>query len=194
MSLIPRRIGLFYRPPEIVFPLDILREKGYTITMEVENLTTRQLEIAIALREGIFGTEDNGKLAGGDPDKLSEHSSWGAMTDLLRVIATVIEGAEDLLNPREMDKRFKAAWMTYARLYKSEHHRMMRDCLGGQAEFDRVNSHPNGHNALCRIMERILRTHGELKPGMVVDVEVGDILLEELGDVDCNGDNSGETA
>lgn len=135
--------------------------------MKRELLTDRQADFAIAIRE-VSKTPDN--------------EAWGACTDFTRAVATMLEGAESLIHPSEMDKRFKAAWEASAKLWTTEHNRIVRDCLGSQKELDRVRAHPNGRAAIVRILSRVKEIHGELTPGMSIDVDVGDILIDELGE------------
>ncbi len=132
-----------------------------------QQLTARQLDIAVALREVI---------------KTPDTEAWGACTDFTRAVSVMFEGVEGLIHPVKMQKRFALAWEAYVAVWSSEHNRILRDCLGGQKEFDRVKSHPNGKNALGRILLRVVETHGHLTSGMVVDVEVADILSDELGE------------
>lgn len=135
--------------------------------MKRELLTDRQTDIAIAIREVV---------------KTPDSEAWACFTDFTRAVATMLEGAEGLIHITEMDKRFKGAWQAYANMWAAEHNRIIRDCLGSQKEFDRVRSHPNGRAAIGRIMSRIREVHGEITPGMNVDVDVGDILIDELGE------------
>lgn len=132
-----------------------------------QQLTDRQCDIAVALREVV---------------KIPDTEAWGAFTDFTRVVSMMLEGAEKLIHPVKMQIFFAQAWESYAAVWSSEHNRILRDCLGGQKEFDRVKSHPNGRKVMGRILSRVIETHGELMHGMEVDVEVGDILLEELGE------------
>ena len=129
--------------------------------------TERQTDFSIAIRE-VANTPDN--------------ESWGAFTDFTRAVSTMLEGAESLVHPTEMQKRFAGVWEAYAKMWTTEHNRIVRDCLGSQQEFDRVKNHPNGRTAIGRILNRVKEVHGELTPGMNVDVDVGDILdeLEEI--------------
>lgn len=95
----------------------------------------------------------------------------------------MLEGAESLIHPTEMQKHFSAAWESYAvGVWAGEHNRIVRDCLGGsQKEFERVKAHPNGRAAIQRIISRVKEVHGELTPGMKVnDVDIGDILVDEI--------------
>lgn len=131
-----------------------------------QEMTERQAEIAIALREVA---------------KTPENESWGAFIDFISAAATMVEGVESLVHPAKMQPRFAVAWQAYAEMWQTEYNRIIRDCLGSQEEFDRVKSHPNGGNAIGRILSRVKQIHGELTPGMAVKVDVGDILLEELG-------------
>lgn len=163
------RARLFLWPETILnvlFPLDISPRKGYTISMKRE-FTERQTDFAIAIRE----------IA-----KTPSTDSWGAFTDFTRAIASMLEGAEGLVHPFEMNKRFAGAWRDYAKFYQEENHRILRDCLGGQKEYDRVRNHPNGRTAIQRIQGRIKEIHGGLTPGMEVNVDIGDILVDELGE------------
>lgn len=133
-----------------------------------QELTERQIELAIAIRE---------------VTKTPTNDSWGAFTDLTRAVAQIVEGAESLIHPTEMQKRFARAWESHAKMWLGEHDRIIRDCLGGsQKEFDRVRSHPNGGTAIRRILSRVKEVYGELTPGMKVDVNVSDILIDELGE------------
>ena len=130
-------------------------------------LTERQTDFSISIRE-VAKTPDN--------------ESWGAFIDFTRAVATMLEGAESLVHPTEMQKRFAGTWEAYAKMWSTEHNRILRDCLGSQKEFDRVRSHPNGRSAIGRILSRVKEIHGELSPGMSVNVDVGDILVDELGE------------
>lgn len=146
--------------------LDIGRETGYSIGM-VQKFTERQIEVSIAIREVV---------------KTPDGESWGAFTDVMRAMAKMIEGAESLVRPKEMQKRFSLAWETYAGMWKEEHNRIVRDCLGGQKEFDRVSNHPNGKAAFGRILNRVKEVHGTITAGMEIDIQVDDILIDELGE------------
>lgn len=150
----------FFGPklPEIL--LDILLKKGYTTAMK---LNARQMEIATAIRE-ITQVPDN--------------ESWGDFTDLMRAFACMIEGSENLVKPKIMQQHFQHAWDASAKLWMFENNRILRDCLGGQEDFDRVAEHPNGRDAFGRILQRVREVHGNLSPGMVVAVNVDDILEE----------------
>lgn len=130
-------------------------------------LTERQSEVAIALREVA---------------KTPNSEAWGAFTDFISSVAQIVEGVESLINPFEMQKRFAGAWEACAKIWMDENYRIVRDCLGSDAEFERVRNHPNGRTAIGRILNRVREVHGELTPGMVINVEVGDILVEELGE------------
>lgn len=131
-------------------------------------LTNRQIEVSAAIREIV-------NIPGGE--------SWGKFTDVMRAMSQMLEGAESLVHPAEMQKRFSRAWESYAGMWAGEHNRIVRDCLGGsQQEFERVRNHPNGKAAIGRILTRVKEVHGELTPGMEIDVNVGDILDDlELG-------------
>lgn len=134
-----------------------------------QRLTDRQIEVSIGVREIV---------------KIPDGDSWGPFTDVMRAMSQMIEGTESLVNPGEMQKRFSRAWELYAKMWAGEHNRIVRDCLGGsQREFERVRSHPNGKAAIGRILTRVREVHGELTPGMEIDVNVGDILDDlELGE------------
>ena len=131
---------------------------------------SRQTELAIAIREAVKTPDD---------DQL-----WGDFTDFTRAIATLIEGAETLTRPQDMHSRFSVAWKASAKLWTASNNRIIRNCLGSQEEYDRVMNHPNGRNARGRILSRVKEIHGELTPGMDVDVDVGDILIDELGEIE----------
>lgn len=130
-------------------------------------LTDRQTEIAISVRE----------LA-----KTPENDSWGDFVDFTRAVATMIEGVEALIHPSEMQTRFSQAWQAYANLWGTEHNRIIRDCLGSDEEFERIKAHPNGRNVIGRILSRVKEVHGDITPGMAVNVDVADILFDELGE------------
>ena len=136
--------------------------------MKRELLTDRQTDIAIAIREVV---------------KTPDSEAWACFTDFTRAVATMLEGAEGLIHTTEMQQRFARAWEAYApKLWSTEHNRIVRDCLGSQEEFDRVKAHPNGRAAIVRILSRVKEIHGDLTPGMSIDVDVGDILIDELGE------------
>lgn len=128
-----------------------------------QKLTDRQAEIAIAVRE-VAKTPDN--------------ESWGAFVDFTRAIAAMIEGAESLAHPLDMQKRNRVVWEAYSKMWLQAHDQIVKDCLGSQREFDRVKSHPEGKDAIARILSRVKEVHGELTPGMEVNVNVGDIIAE----------------
>lgn len=151
------------------FRLDIFAQKWYTLGMR---LNDRQLDIRIALAA----------IA-----KVPISDSWGDFIDMTRAIASMVEGAETLVHPTEMQTRFAVAWQAYAKMWSGEHNRIIRDCLGSQAEFDRVKSHPNGRTAINRILQRVKEVHGKLTPGMEVNVSVDDILVDELTEDDFGG-------
>lgn len=130
-------------------------------------LTDRQSEIRMAINEVA---------------KTPVNDSWGDFIDFTRAVATMIEGVETLVSPQVMEKRFSAAWQAFAKICVAENNRILRDCLGSDEEFDRVKNHPNGGNALGRILRRVKDVHGELTPGMSIDVDIDDILADELGD------------
>ncbi len=130
-----------------------------------QQLTDRQADIAIALRAVV---------------KTPTTESWGDFTDFISAVSVMVVGAEGLIHPIKMQESFFRAWKAYGAVWSSEHNRILRDCLGGQKEFDRVKNHPNGRAALGRILSRVQEVHGDITPGMKVDVEVGDILFEEL--------------
>lgn len=129
--------------------------------------TERETDFAIAIRE-VANTPDN--------------ESWGVFTDFTREVSRMLEGAEGLVHPTEMQKRFAGAWELYAKMWTTENKRIVRDCLGSQEEYDRIKGHPNGRSAIVRILSRVKEIHGELTPGMNVDVDVKDILMDELGE------------
>ncbi len=129
-------------------------------------LNDRQFELATAIRE-IANVPDS--------------EAWGDFIDFTRAMASMLEGAETLAHPNEMQKRFSAAWHASAALWGTEHRRIFKDCLGGQEAYDRVKAHPNGNAALSRILSRVKETHGNITPGMSVNVDIGDILSDELG-------------
>lgn len=150
-----------------MFPLDILPRKGYTVSMK-RVLTDRQTELAIVIREAT---------------KTPRDEAWGPFTDFTRSIAEMTEGAEVLIHPAQMQKRFARGWESYARLWESVHNQIVRDCLGSQEEF--VRNHPKGRKAIQRILSRVRETYGGLTPGMTVDVKslhIEDILSDELGE------------
>lgn len=133
-------------------------------------LTDRQTELAIVIREAT---------------KTPRDEAWGPFTDFTRSIAEMTEGAEVLIHPAQMQKRFARGWESYARLYPCVHDLVMRDCLGSQEELDRVKNHPKGRKAIQRILSRVRETYGGLTPGMTVDVKslhIEDILSDELGE------------
>ncbi len=131
-------------------------------------LTDRQAELSVAIRE-VANIPDN--------------DSWGPFGDFTRAVACMIDGAEGLRHPSEMQKRFAGAWAAYAKMWATEHNRIVRECLGGsQKELERVKSHPNGRAAIGKILNRVKEVHGDLTPGMAINVNVGDILLEEITD------------
>lgn len=132
-----------------------------------QELNDRQTEIAIAIREVA---------------KIPDSESWGAFNDFTRAIATIIEGAETLTRPQEMNKRFGSAWQAAAKIWSTETHRIILDCLGSEEEYQRISHHPNGHKTIKRILSRVKEVHGNLTPGMEIDVDIDDILIEELGE------------
>lgn len=158
LSLAPYGVGLF--------SLDIIGKICYTLSMKQE-LNNRQTEIAIAIREIV---------------KIPDNESWGAFNDFTRAIATMIEGAETLTQPIEMNKRFGRAWKSGAQIWSIENRRIVQDCLGGEEKYNEVRTHPNGNKTIRRILSRIKEVYGDLTPGMTVDVDVGDILVDELGE------------
>lgn len=143
------------------FPLDIFREIGYTLGMTT--LTNRQVEICTAIRE----------IA-----PPPENKSWGDYLDFIRAVAAMIDGAQTLTRPCKIQRHFQAAWEACAKLWVAENNRILRDCLGGQEGFDAVRAHPNGQNAFGRILKRVRDTHGDMSPGMTVEVKVDDILFD----------------
>lgn len=130
-------------------------------------LTERQTELAIVIREATKTPRDE--------------ASWGPFTDFMRSIAEMVEGAETLIHPAQMQKRFARGWESYARLWGGVHNQIIRDCLGSEEEFERVRNHPKGKTVICRILNRVKEVHGALTPGMEVDIDIDDILLDELG-------------
>lgn len=155
---------VFFWPETVIepcLPLDICGEMEYALGMDKR--IERQLDIASAIRE-VIPPPDN--------------EVWGAFTDLIRAVAAIVDGAETLVNPKLQQDRFQAAWEACAKLWSAENNRILRDCLGGQEDFNRVAEHPNGQDAFGRILQRVRETHGDLSPGMVVEVEVNDILEE----------------
>ncbi|KKL52399.1 hypothetical protein LCGC14_2285830 [marine sediment metagenome] len=145
--------------------------------MDAERRTAeRRTDFAIALRQ----------IA-----KSPSNDSWTAFTDLITAVSSILEGAEGLIPPQEMQARFAAAWQASAKVWQAEIPRIVGDCLGGPEEFERIRSHPNGGNVIGRILTRVREVHGDLTPGMVVDIEVGDILVEELGDEDGPPEDGG---
>ena len=129
-------------------------------------LTERQTELAIVIREAT---------------KTPRDEAWGRFTDFMRAIAEMVEGAEALIHPAQMQKRFARGWESYARLWAGVHNQVIRDCLGGEEEFERMRNHPRGKAVICRILNRVREVHGALTPGMEVDIDIDDILLDELG-------------
>lgn len=129
--------------------------------LERMKLTNGQVEIGMVIRE-VAPPPDN------DP--------FGDYVDLTRAVACMVDGAQKLVNPRVMQQRFQAAWTACAKLWMAENNRILKDCLGDS--FDTVCAHPNGRDAFGRILKRVKETHGELSPGMTVNVEVDDILEE----------------
>lgn len=127
----------------------------------MKGLNNRQVELGTAIREIV-------------PPPDSE--SWGHHMDLTRAVAKILDSSRVLTNPREVQKSFQAAWAASAGIWLSESHRILRDSLGGQDDFDRVQEHPNGRKAFSRILDRVKETHGELQAGMAVEVD--DILLD----------------
>lgn len=130
----------------------------------------RQTELAIAIREAAKTPDD-------------EHL-WGNFTDFTRAIAALIEGAETLTRPKDMHKKFSIAWKASAELWTAANDRIIRNCLGSQEEYNRVMNHPNARNARGRILSRVKEVYGDLTPGMEIDVDVGDILIDELGEIE----------
>lgn len=126
-------------------------------------LTDRQVDIMSAIR----------KIA-----PPPENDSWGDYMDFIRAVAAMIDGAQTLARPCKIQRHFQAAWEACAKLWTAENNRILRDCLGGQEGFDAVYAHPKGRDAFGRILKRVRDTHGELSPGMIVEVEVDDILQE----------------
>lgn len=130
----------------------------------MQALNERQMDIVTAIRE-----------VAPPPDS----EAWGDYTDVLRAVAKIVDGCKVLVNPRELQKSFEVAWRAAALIWLKENNRILRDCLGGQKDFDQVMAHPNGRMAFRRILERVQETHGELTVGMAVEeVEVRDILEE----------------
>lgn len=113
--------------------------------------------------------------------KIPDTDSWGSFQDCISAIATIIEGVESLTHPQEMQKRLQQVWQSCAEAWRVEHERIILECLGGTEEVQLVKSHPNGKNAIGRILERVREIHGgRIMPGMDMDdVEVGDILSDE---------------
>ncbi len=131
-------------------------------------LNERQMDIGTAIRE-IAPPPDN--------------DSWGDYVDMTRALAAIIDANNVLTHPQRLQKSFQAAWAASAKLWMAESERILRGCVGGKEDFDRIQSHPNGRKAFDRILARVKETHGELKVGVAVEVEVDDILfdLEILG-------------
>ena len=129
----------------------------------MQTLNERQMDIGTAIR-----------VAAPPP----EGEAWGDYLDLTRAVAKIVDSGNVLVHPTEVQKSFQAAWIASSNLWLNESNRILRDCLGGQADYDRVAEHPNGKNAFKRILKRIKETHGELTAGMVTEIEVEDILLE----------------
>ena len=129
----------------------------------MKGLNERQMDIGTAIR------------AAAPPP---EGEMWGDYMDLTRAAAVIVDSGTVLMPPIEVQKVFQVAWKATATLWKSECNRILRDSLGGQESFDRVEEHPNGKKAFCRILKRVEATHGELMTGMAVEINVDDILLE----------------
>lgn len=101
---------------------------------------------------------------------------------MLIAVSDLLEGAEKLVSPPEMDKRMKAIWDAYSTVWMGCLNRIVGDCVGGPENLKRIQEHPNGGRAKARILQRVKKQHGEITPGTTATVEVEDILLEELGD------------
>jgi hypothetical protein len=103
--------------------------------------------------------------------------------DFSDAMALILDGVNTLADPGEMQARFNQLWAAYARLWSSENRHIIVEALGGDgALWDRITEHPNGAVVGHGIMERIRDAHGELTPGMKVDiVHVDDLLLDHFG-------------
>jgi len=127
-------------------------------------LNNRQIELAIALKEIV---------------KTPKGAAWGEFTDFRRAVARILEGAETLERPKEMQKRFSAAWKACASLVSSERQRIAKDALG--EDYERVMNHPNSLKIVGRVVRRVKDERGELSPDIVVgEINLEDIMAEEL--------------
>ena len=98
--------------------------------------------------------------------------------DFTDALGAIIEGSETLANPQEMSGRFNAAWQAYAGIWGVELNRACQKAVGDEALWKRVKDAPNGQDAVAAILTRIQAVHGEIVPGMNIEIDVGDILVD----------------
>ena len=96
--------------------------------------------------------------------------------DFVDALAVVVDGANKLVDSDEMATRFTAAWHAYASVFTTEHGRIVEGVVGDAALWQRIRAHPDGREAVAEIIERIHAVHGEIVPGMDVELDVTDIL------------------
>lgn len=98
--------------------------------------------------------------------------------DLTDALGMILEGTETLVEPDEMGQRFNAAWKAYAAIWGMEHNTACQQAVGDDELWDRVKQHPNGREVVAAILSRIHAVQGAIVPGMEVEVDVGDILVD----------------
>jgi len=91
----------------------------------------------------------------------------------------MLEGVETLERPKDMQKRFSAAWSACANVITEERQRIAKDALG--EDYERVMKHPNSLKIVGRVVRRVKDECGELSPDIVVgEINLEDIMAEEL--------------
>lgn len=106
----------------------------------------------------------------------------GLALDFGKALGAMLDGAEQLAHPKSMHSIFQTAWVAYAQLWSAEYENAVIAALGGRELFNQIHALPNSKEIFAQIIERIEATNGPIGPGLVVDVNIDDILME-VGDL-----------
>jgi len=103
--------------------------------------------------------------------------------DFSQAMGAALDGAAQLAHPEHMHRVFTAAWRAYAQLWNDEYQNALIEALGSRKLFGQIAALPNSKEIFRQIIERIEATNGPIGPGLVVDVNIDDILMNEVGDL-----------
>jgi hypothetical protein len=97
----------------------------------------------------------------------------------------MLDGLDVLITPQEMKTIFEQGLKEYLQVWAATNRRIVLQSLGDEMLWERVQRHRNGRSVVERILTRVRERHGGgLSSGLNVTVEVGDILSEEMPDLE----------